>query len=59
MLNEVQHDESALGLCISRESIPIARNRFPAKAGTQSFRLCRWAPAFAGEPVFQYCREGL
>ena len=24
---------------------------FPAKAGTQSFRLCRWAPAFAGEQV--------
>jgi hypothetical protein len=21
---------------------------FPAKAGTQSFRGCRWAPAFAG-----------
>jgi hypothetical protein len=23
--------------------------RFPAKAGTQSFRPSRWAPAFAGE----------
>jgi hypothetical protein len=23
--------------------------RFPAKAGTQSFRPCRWTPAFAGE----------
>ena len=24
-------------------------NRFPAKAGIQSFRQCGWAPASAGE----------
>jgi hypothetical protein len=25
----------------------MERRGFPAKAGTQSFRGCRWAPAFA------------
>jgi hypothetical protein len=29
--------------------VRVTLNCFPAKAGTQSFPACRWAPAFAGE----------
>jgi hypothetical protein len=34
-------------------------NRFPAKAGIQSFRACRWTPAFAGEHMFPVQQDRL
>jgi hypothetical protein len=29
--------------------LAVSLTCFPAKAGIQSFRPCRWTPAFAGE----------